>query len=52
MGDKITYRSYPGLSHLFMPAEGGITDPQNAYATPANVDQAVVDDMANWIKAQ
>lgn len=52
MGDLVTFQHYPGLSHLFMPAEGSIHDGVQAYATPALVDAAVIGDIANWIDAQ
>lgn len=52
MGDIVTFKHYPGLSHLFMPAEGSINDAVQAYATPALVDTAVISDIADWIEAQ
>ena len=44
------FQLYPGLSHLFMPADktGTVAD----YTAPAHVDAKVVGDIAAWIKAQ
>jgi dienelactone hydrolase len=51
LADKhnVTFHSYPGLSHLFMP---GPTKSPADYAKPAHVDPEVIADIANWIKAQ
>lgn len=46
---NVTFRSYPGLSHLFMP---GPTKSVADYAAPAHVDPKVIADIANWIKLQ
>lgn len=46
---NVTFRLYPGLSHLFMP---GPTKSAADYAKPAHVDPEVIADIANWIKAQ
>ena len=44
-----TLRTYPGLNHAFATGEG---PPSPAdYARPGHVDQAVVDDIANWVSA-
>ena len=40
-------KSYPGLSHAFMPGTGQASD----YMIEANVDRPVVDDIANWLLA-
>jgi len=47
---NVTFRLYPGLSHLFMPA--GKTRTVADYLAPANVDTAVIDDIASWINRQ
>ncbi len=49
LGDKAQYKTYPGLSHLFLAAHGGISVGLEAYATPDTVDQTVIDDIARWI---
>ena len=46
---NVTFHLFPGLSHLFMP---GPTKSPADYARPAHVDPAVIDTIANWIKAQ
>lgn len=46
---NVTFHLYPGLSHLFTP---GPTKSPADYAKPAHVDPKVVEDIANWIKAQ
>jgi dienelactone hydrolase len=45
---NVEFRSYPKLNHLFMPGEGVSTDDE--YAKPGHVWQAVVEDVAAWIK--
>ena len=56
LGDDVrfTYRTYPGLSHLFMPAGEGdsILNVQAAYAVPGQVEPQVAQDIAAWIAAQ
>lgn len=44
----VSFRSYPGLNHLFIAGEG----PPNPaeYAVPGNVAREVVDDIAAWVK--
>ena len=53
LGDdaRFTYRTYPGLNHLFMPAdpEDSILNAQAAYEKPKQVDAKVAQDIANWI---
>lgn len=44
--DNVQTKSYPGLSHFFTPAINNTTED---YKTPANVDEQVIQDMANWI---
>lgn len=47
------YKTYPGLSHLFLPAEegDGIANAMDAYSRPAVVDPAVGRDIAEWIQS-
>lgn len=49
-----TYVSYPGLNHLFMPAEDGdsILTFQAAYSRPARMEPKVAGDIAAWIQSQ
>lgn len=47
---NVTFRFYPGLSHLFTPA--GKTGTTADYKSPAHVDPKVITDIADWIKAQ
>ena len=47
---RVTLRSYPGLSHLFMPA-GNPPGPAD-YARPGHVDAKVMHDIAAWIASQ
>ncbi|MFO0943380.1 MAG: DUF3887 domain-containing protein [Pirellulales bacterium] len=46
----VTIRHYPKLNHLFMSGEGFCLPSE--YYREANVDQAVISDIAQWIKAQ
>ena len=43
---------YPGLSHLFMPVEGGQKATPATYAVAGHVAEEVVNDIGNWIKRQ
>lgn len=45
--DNVRFELYEGLNHMFMPAgeAGDITD----YDVRANVDEAVIEDIAEWI---
>ena len=45
---NVTFRSYPGLNHLFMTGTGL---PSKDYAQPGHVSEAVLDDIARWIRA-
>lgn len=47
---RVTLRTYPGLSHLFMPAghPPGIAD----FTRPGHVDPMVVHDIATWVQAR
>lgn len=51
---RFTYRTYPGLNHLFMPAgeDDSILNAQAAYQTPRQMDAQVAQDIAAWIAAQ
>jgi dienelactone hydrolase len=46
----VTFRDYPGLSHLFMPAgkTGSVAD----YLAPGRIPGNVITDIADWVKAQ
>ncbi len=46
------FKSYPTLSHLFMPVEGGGKATPASYAIPGHVAEEVVQDIAAWIKQQ
>lgn len=46
-GDRGVYRTYPTLNHLLLPGIGP-SSPYN-YATPGNVDRALVADLAAWL---
>ena len=45
--ENMTFKLYENLNHLFMPSNG-IKD-VTAYNSPANVDEIVINDIANWI---
>jgi hypothetical protein len=45
-----TIKSYPGLTHLFMPGKG--TPSPHDFETPGQVSPAVIDDVAVWLLAQ
>lgn len=47
---RVKLIEYPGLSHLFMPA-GNPPAPED-YFKPGHVDTRVIQDIADWIKAQ
>lgn len=47
---RVTFRLYPGLSHLFMSA--GKTGTLADYRVPGKVASRVIADIASWIKAQ
>lgn len=50
LGGRAKYILYPSLNHLFMV---GVGDPNpTEYQTPSHVDEQVIMDIANWIKAQ
>ncbi|HEY2431251.1 MAG TPA: alpha/beta fold hydrolase [Vicinamibacterales bacterium] len=45
---NVVFHSYPALNHLFLPGTGKSLPAE--YEQPSHVDQAVVDDIAAWIK--
>ncbi|NQU76201.1 MAG: alpha/beta fold hydrolase, partial [Planctomycetes bacterium] len=47
---KVQFNLYPKLNHLFIAGEGQSTPAE--YDLPGNVDQAVVEDIAAWIKGR
>ncbi len=49
---KVTYRSYPGLNHLFMKSGGEHAGTVVEYNAPGQVEGQVVEDIANWILAR
>ena len=49
-GERYRFRHYPALNHLGIAGEGK-GSPQE-YARPGHVDTALINDIAQWIKAQ
>lgn len=48
--ENVTYKLYPNLTHLLVDYEG---EPNfSEYAIPANVPEAFIGDVANWIKGE
>ncbi len=47
---NVTFKLYPGLNHLFITGEGKSTPAE--YEKPGHVAQAVVSDLAAWIRRQ
>ncbi len=45
----VQFTLYPGLSHLFMPVEGGQKATPATYAVAGHVAEEVVDEIGNWI---
>jgi uncharacterized protein len=45
--NNVTYRLYPGLSHLFIAGQPNVED---YYSHPGHVSDAVIEDIANWVK--
>ena len=41
---------YPGLSHLFMPIEGGQKATPATYTVAGHVAEEVVNEIGSWIK--
>ncbi len=48
--DDVQFKLYPGLSHLFMPVEGGGKATPGTYSVPSHVIEEVVSDIAQWVK--
>ncbi len=46
--DNVTFQSYPGLQHLFMPAAAEMATPAD-YESAGCVDEQVLLDIASWI---
>ncbi|MFL5691102.1 MAG: alpha/beta hydrolase family protein, partial [Ktedonobacteraceae bacterium] len=46
----VQFIMYPGLSHLFMPIEGGQKATPANYTVAGHVAEAVVNEIASWIK--
>jgi dienelactone hydrolase len=46
----VQFKSYPALSHLFMPVESGGKARPATYAIAGHVAEEVVQDIASWIK--
>jgi hypothetical protein len=54
LGDRpnATFKLYPNLNHLFMPAiYGTVNKVMKEYKVPQKVEEYVIDDIANWVKA-
>jgi len=54
LGDRpnAAFKLYPGLNHLFMPAiYGNINKVMKEYKVPQKVEEYVMDDIADWVKA-
>lgn len=47
---NVQFKSYAGLSHLFMTFEGGEKSTPAAYTVPGHVVEEVVRDIAEWVK--
>lgn len=47
---EVQFKSYPGLSHLFMPVEGDRKAIPADYNVPGHVVEEVINDIALWIK--
>ncbi len=45
---NVTFKSYPNLNHIFAEVEG--KDSPGSYLKPGRVAEAVIDDIATWIK--
>jgi hypothetical protein len=46
----VQFKSYAGLSHLFMTYEGGEKSTPAVYNAPGHVVEEVVKDIAEWVK--
>lgn len=49
--ENVSFRHYPGLSHVFMPGSLERFD-SSSYDPPAKMDEQVIGDIAEWIKGQ
>ncbi len=47
---NVRFKSYAGLSHLFMPFEGGEKSTPAAYNVPGHVVEEVIKDIAEWVQ--
>jgi uncharacterized protein len=47
---NVQFKSYAGLSHLFMLFEGGEKSTPAAYTVPGHVVEEVIKDIAEWVK--
>ena len=47
---NVQFILYPGLSHLFMPTEDGKKATPATYAVAGHVAEAVVNEIARWVK--
>ncbi|MCL2046212.1 MAG: alpha/beta fold hydrolase [Oscillospiraceae bacterium] len=48
--DNVTFKLYEGLNHLFMQSQGkNITEIEEEYSVPANVNTQVLEDITQWI---
>ena len=55
LGDhsNAVFKLYPGLNHLFMPTVyGTVNKAMKEYKVPQKVEEYVIDDIAQWVKAQ
>ncbi|MDT3496863.1 alpha/beta hydrolase [Bacillus toyonensis] len=50
--DDVSFKLYPGLSHLFMPGGSADKFDGSIYNKPAHVDSQVIEDVSEWINAQ
>ncbi|PGX85343.1 permease [Bacillus thuringiensis] len=50
--DNVSFKLYPGLSHLFMPGGSADKFDGSIYNKPAHVDSQVIEDISGWINAQ
>ncbi|MFF1291449.1 alpha/beta hydrolase family protein [Bacillus thuringiensis] len=50
--DDVSFKLYPGLSHLFMPGGSADKFDGSIYNKPAHVDSQVIEDVSGWINSQ
>lgn len=51
--DNVTFRLYPGLNHIFVPALGyDITEAKKEYGKERHIPADVINDIADWILTQ